>query len=171
MKQNGLSAYDANVLTAEKSTAMYFDEVLRDCDDAKLAANWITAELFGKLNKAALGIEDSPIKAEHIASLVKLIKSDVISGKIAKQVFDIMFETSKDPGQIVKEKGLEQVTDEGAIEQHVDEVLNSNPEKVEQYKAGKDKLFGFFVGQVMKASQGKANPSIVNKLIMAKLDK
>ncbi len=168
MDDYGLGAYDASVLIADKITADYFDEVVQG-RDPKLVSNWITAELFGRLNKADKSIQETPVSASQLGGLIDLISDDTISGKIAKQVFDIMFETGKDADVIVEEQGLKQVTDTGAIEAMVDEVLAVNPDKVEQYKAGKDKLFGFFVGQVMKASQGKANPQAVNELLKAKL--
>ncbi len=164
----GLSAYDAGVLVAEKATAEYFEKVAKN-HDAKLAANWITAELFGRLNKAGVSIENSPVSTEKLSGLLDLIKDNTISGKIAKDVFDIMFETGKDAAAIVEEKGLKQVTDTGAIEKIVDAVLAANPDKIAEYKSGKDKLFGFFVGQVMKESQGKANPAILNELLKKKL--
>ena len=164
----GLTAYDASVLVADKEVAVYFEEVAND-NDPKLAANWITAELFGRLNKAGIDLADSKVTAKKLAGLLTLISDNIISGKIAKQVFDIMFETGKDAYVIVKEKGLEQVTDKGAIEKIIDEVIAANSDKVEQYKSGKDKLFGFFVGQVMKLSQGKANPQMVNEILKSKL--
>ena len=165
-----LSKYDASILTSEKSVADYFDDVLKHTVSPKMAANWIAAELFGKLNKESIQIEDSPIKPNQLASLIQSIESDVISGKIAKEVFEIMFTTGKDPSQIIEEKGLKQITDESTILSFVENVMSSNHDKVEQYKSGKDKLFGFFVGQVMKLSQGKANPGIVNKLIKQQLN-
>jgi len=168
VREMKLSEYDAAVLTAEKETTEYFEEVAKKTDP-KLAANWITAELFGRLNKAGLGISGSPVSAANTSSLVSLIQDNTISGKIAKQVFDIMFETGKDAAAIVEEQGLQQVTDTGAIEKIVDEVLAANPDKVAEYKGGKDKLFGFFVGQVMKISGGKVNPAIVNDLLKKKL--
>lgn len=167
-KELGLSAYDAGVLVAEKATAEYFEQVAKN-HDAKLAANWITAELFGRLNKAGVVIENSPVSTAKLSGLLDLIKDNTISGKIAKDVFDIMFETGKEAAAIVEEKGLKQVTDSGAIEKIVDAVLAANPDKIAEYKSGKDKLFGFFVGQVMKESQGKANPAILNELLKKKL--
>jgi len=163
-----LSEYDAAVLSAEKETTEYF-ELVAAKNDPKLSANWISAELFGRLNKAGLSISDSPVSAEKLSGMLALISDNTISGKIAKQVFDIMFETGKDAAEIVKEQGLQQVTDTGAIEKIVDEVLAANPDKVAEYKGGKDKLFGFFVGQVMKISGGKVNPAIVNDLLKKKL--
>ncbi|MDB2414441.1 Asp-tRNA(Asn)/Glu-tRNA(Gln) amidotransferase subunit GatB [Rickettsiales bacterium] len=164
----GLPAYDASVLVADKTTAQYF-ETVADGQDPKMAANWVMGELFGRLNKAGKSIEESPVKAEQLSGLLGLIKDDTISGKIAKQVFDDMFETGDDADKIVEKKGLKQVTDTGAIEKIIDEVIAANEDKVEQYRGGKDKLFGFFVGQVMKISQGKANPKAVNDLLKKKL--
>ena len=164
----GLSPYDASVLVAEQNTTVYFEEVAKK-HNPKLAANWISAELFGRLNKAGIGIENSPISAEKLGGMLSLIEDNTISGKIAKTVFDKMFETGKDAAQIVEEEGLKQVTDTGAIEKIIDEIIAANQDKVAEYKSGKDKLFAFFVGQTMKASQGKANPTIVNDLLKAKL--
>lgn len=164
----GLSEYDAEVLTSEKEIADFYDIVAND-NDPKLAANWLTAELFGRLNKVSKTINDSPVTAQNLAGLVKLIKSNEISGKIAKDVLDIMFETGKTADAIVAEKGLKQVSDTGAIEKIIDEVIAANPNEVTEYKAGKVKLFGFLVGQVMKASKGQANPGVVNELLKKKL--
>lgn len=164
----GLSSYDASVLSADKASAEYFEVVAND-NDAKLASNWVTAELFGRLNKLGKPIEESPVSAEKFAGLLKLISDNTISGKIAKTVLDKMVETGKDAATIVAEEGLQQVTDTGAIEKVIDEVLAANADKVAEYRSGKDKLFGFFVGQVMKASGGKANPESVNDLLKAKL--
>lgn len=168
IKDMGLTAYDASVIVAEKATADYFEEAAK-LSDPKLASNWITSELFGHLNKAGKGIEESPISAEQLGELIALIKDDTISGKIAKQVFEIMFETGQSPAKIVEEKGLKQVTDTGAIEKVIDEILAANDDKVAEYRSGKDKLFGFFVGQAMKATQGKANPQALNDLLKKKL--
>ncbi|MCB2081313.1 MAG: Asp-tRNA(Asn)/Glu-tRNA(Gln) amidotransferase subunit GatB, partial [Rickettsiales bacterium] len=164
----GLSPYDASVLVADKEAAAFFEEAAAGVD-AKLAASWVTAELFGRLNKVGRTIEESVVNAKQLNGLLKLIADDTISGKIAKDVLDIMCETGKDAAVIVEEKGLKQVTDTGAIEAIIDEVLASNADKVAEYKSGKDKLFGFFVGQVMKASQGKANPAAVNQILKQKL--
>lgn len=163
-----LSTYDASVLIAERNRADYFETVAND-RDAKLAANWVINELLGILNKNEKSIEESPIAAEQLGGLIALISDNTISGKIAKDVFAIMYETGKDADAIVEEKGLKQVTDTGAIEALVDEVIAENPDNVEKYRGGKDKLFGFFVGQVMKKSQGKANPAMVNTLLKEKL--
>ncbi|HCR86069.1 MAG TPA: Asp-tRNA(Asn)/Glu-tRNA(Gln) amidotransferase GatCAB subunit B [Alphaproteobacteria bacterium] len=165
----GLSEYDAEVLTSEKEIADFYDVVAND-NDPKLASNWLTAELFGRLNKASKTINDSPVSAQNLSGLLKLISTNEISGKIAKDVLDIMFETGKPADVIVAEKGLKQVSDTSAIEKIIDEVLTANPSEFSEYKAGKVKLFAFFVGQVMKASKGQANPAIVNELLKKKLD-
>ncbi len=164
----GLSTYDAGVLVAEREIADFFEEAAHG-RDAKTVANWIMGDLFGALNKAGLEISQSPVSAPHLGALIDLIADDTISGRIAKDVFDEMFKTGKAPEVVVEEKGLRQVTDSGAIEALVDAVLGANPAKVEEYRAGKDKLLGFFVGQVMKGSEGKANPKIVNELLLRKL--
>ena len=170
IKDFGLSLYDASVLIAEKATTEYFEELVKKAEP-KLAANWMTSELFARLNKLGLDIENSPITAANFAGLLALISDNTISGKIAKDVLDFMFEdSSKTASQIVAEKGLKQVTDTGAIEKIIDEVLAANPDKVAEYKGGKDKLFAFFVGQVMKASSGKANPVMLSDLLKAKLE-
>ncbi len=164
----GLSPYDADVLVAEKSHAEFFEDVAKG-RDAKLAANWVTGDLFGALNKLGLGIEASPVSAAALGELLDLIGDNTISGRIAKDVFAAMLETGKAAGAIVAERGLRQVTDTGEIEAAIDAVLAAHPDNVAQYRAGKDKLYGFFVGQVMKATQGKANPALVNELLRKKL--
>lgn len=168
MNDFGLSAYDASVLIAERSRADYYETVASG-RDAKLAANWVINELLGILNKNEKTLDESPISAEQLGGLIALISDDTISGKIAKDVFPEMFTSGKSADVIVEEKGLKQVTDMAAIETIIDEVLAENPDNVAAYKGGKDKLFGFFVGQVMKKSQGKANPAAVNKLLKEKL--
>ncbi|WP_259780023.1 Asp-tRNA(Asn)/Glu-tRNA(Gln) amidotransferase subunit GatB [Aestuariispira ectoiniformans] len=169
MQDFGLKAYDAGVLVAEKETAAYYEKVVATADP-KLAANWVISELFGRLNKAGKDITESPVTPENLASLIGLISDNTISGKIAKDVFDEMFETGKDAKDIVEEKGLKQITDTGAIEAIVDDIIANNPGQVEQYRGGKTGLIGWFVGQVMKATQGKANPGAVNQILKAKLD-
>ncbi|WP_336232636.1 Asp-tRNA(Asn)/Glu-tRNA(Gln) amidotransferase subunit GatB [Thalassospira sp. CH_XMU1458] len=168
MRENGLSAYDAGVLVAEKEKADYY-EVVAKGRDGKLAANWVITNLYGALNKAEVGIADSPVTAENLGKLIDLISDDTISGRIAKDVFEIMIETGGDPEKIVEEKGLKQITDTGAIETAIDEVIAANPDKVEEIRAGKDKMLGWFVGQVMKSTGGKANPGMVNKLLRDKI--
>ncbi|MFO0108955.1 MAG: Asp-tRNA(Asn)/Glu-tRNA(Gln) amidotransferase subunit GatB [Alphaproteobacteria bacterium] len=168
METLGLSAYDAAVLTSEKEIADYYEAVAKG-HDAKIAANWVTAELFGRLNKAGLAITQSPVSAAALGEMIGLIEDNTISGKIAKTVFDKMMESGKPAKQIVDEEGLVQVTDMGAIEAAVDAVIAANEDKVAEYKSGKDKLFGFFVGQVMKATGGKANPALLNESLKKKL--
>ncbi len=169
MKDYGLGAYDASVLIAERSRADYF-EVAAKGRDAKLVANWLMNELLAVLNKdGGKTITESPVSADQLGQLVGLISDNTISGKIAKDVFAEMFTSGKDPAVIVDEKGLKQVTDTGAIEKVIDDVLAANPDKVAEFRSGKDKLFGFFVGQVMKVSGGKLNPAAVNDILTAKL--
>ncbi len=169
MADYGLSPYDAGVLVAERETADFFEAVAKG-RDAKLAANWVISELFGRLNKAGKDVTDSPVSADSLGGLIDLIADQTISGSIAKKVFDEMFETGREAAEIVEAQGLRQVTDTGAIEGIIDRVLADNADKVAEYRGGKDKLFGFFVGQVMRASQGKANPQLVNALLRKKLD-
>lgn len=168
VKDFGLSEYDASVLTAEVVNAQYFEEVVGVAGDGKLAANWVINELFGRLKKDDLDIADSPVSPAQLGGLIKLIKADEISGKIGKDVFEILFTEGGDAAQIVEDKGLKQVTDTGAIEAAVDEVIAANPAQVEKAKQN-PKLAGWFVGQVMKATGGKANPKAVNELVAAKL--
>ncbi|MBB5519431.1 Asp-tRNA(Asn)/Glu-tRNA(Gln) amidotransferase subunit GatB [Amphiplicatus metriothermophilus] len=167
IRDYGLSAYDAAVLAADRARADYFEAVAKG-RDGKLAANWVTTELFGALNRAGREIEATPVAAERLGALIDLIAEGVISGRIAKDVFAVMFETGEDPAKIVEERGLKQVTDAGAIEKVVDEIIAANPAQVEQVKA-KPKTFGWFVGQVMKATAGKANPQAVNDILKRKL--
>ncbi|WP_417820566.1 Asp-tRNA(Asn)/Glu-tRNA(Gln) amidotransferase subunit GatB [Terasakiella sp.] len=164
----GLSPYDASVLVAEKEKADYFEEVAKG-RDTKLAANWVITNLFAVLNKQGVSIQNSPVSAANLGKLVELISNDTISGRIAKDVFEIMVETGGDPEKIVEEKGLKQITDTGAIEAAIDEIMAANQDKVEEIRGGKDKMLGWFVGQVMKATQGKANPGVVNKLLRDKI--
>ena len=163
----GLSPYDADVLIAEKESADYFESVAKG-RDAKQAANWVVNELFGRLNKEDRAIVDSPVTAGQLGAILDLIKSGTISGKIAKDVFDIVWMEGGDPAAIVASRGLTQVTDMGAIAQAVDEVIAANAEKAEQAKT-KPALIGWFVGQVMKATGGKASPQAVNDLLKTKL--
>ncbi len=164
----GLSDYDAGVLTADTDNASYFEAVAAGTD-GKLAANWVINELFGRLKKDAdRGIGDSPVSPEQLAGIVRMIKSDEISGKIAKDLFEIVYTTGGDPAEIVETRGMRQVTDTGAIETAVDEIMAANPAQVEKAKQN-PKLAGWFVGQVMKATGGKANPAAVNALVAAKL--
>jgi aspartyl-tRNA(Asn)/glutamyl-tRNA(Gln) amidotransferase subunit B len=163
-----LTPYEAGVLAGERESAAFFEEVAKG-RDAKLAANFVMGDLFGALNKLGLGIERSPVSAENIGHLIDLVGDGTISGRLAKDVFAIMLETGEDPRRIVEERGLRQVTDSGAIEQAIDAVLAKEGAKIAEYRAGKEKLFGFFVGQVMKATGGKANPAAVNDLLRKKL--
>ncbi len=166
-KEYGLSAYDADVLVAEKASADFFETVAKG-RDGKLAANWVINELFGRLNKDGHGVEDSPVSAAQLGSLVDLIKDNTISGKIAKDVFEIVWTEGGDPKDIVEKRGLKQVTDTGAIEKAVDEIIAANADKAEQAKA-KPGMLGWFVGQVMKSTGGKANPQAVSDMLKAKL--
>ena len=163
-----LSSYEANILVSDKETSEYFEKVIKN-SDVKLSTNWITGELFALLNENDLAITQSPISAENLSKLINLIKDGIISGKIAKTVFELMASGDKDPQKIVKEKGLEQESDPKALESLIDKVIAENPDKVKEYKSGKEKLFGFFVGQIMKASDGKANPKLVNDILKKKL--
>ncbi|WP_341895416.1 Asp-tRNA(Asn)/Glu-tRNA(Gln) amidotransferase subunit GatB [Ferrovibrio terrae] len=164
----GLSPYDASVLVAEKESADFYEKVAKG-RDGKLAANWVITEYFGLLNKSGQSMEDFVITAEKLGGLIDLISDNTISNRLAKDVFALMVETGKDAATIVEEKGMRQVTDTGAIEKVIDEVMAANPDKVAEYRSGKDKLFGFFVGQTMKASGGKANPAAVNEMLKKKL--
>jgi len=166
----GITPYNASVLTAEVETARWFDSLLDAGAEPKQAANWVVAELFGVLNRRGESIEASPVSPQQAAELLGLVADGTISGTIAKQVFEIMLETGQGAGVIVEERGLKQTSDTGAIDSEVDKVLAANADKVAEYKSGKPQLFGFFVGQVMKAMAGKANPKLVNERLRAKLD-
>ncbi len=169
MADFGLSPYDAGVLVAERDTAVFFEEVAAG-HDPKLAANWVITNLFAVLKDKGVGISKSPISAAHMSKLLDLLKNDTISGRIAKDVFEIMADTGKDPAAIVEEKGLTQITDTGAIEAAIDQVIADSPEQVEQFRSGNEKIAGWFVGQVMKSTGGKANPGTLNKLLRDKLN-
>ena len=166
----GITAYNASVLTAEVETARWFDALLDAGVEPKQGANWVVAELFGALNRRGESIEASPVSPARAAELLKLVADGTISGTIAKQVFEIMLETGEGAAEIVESRGLKQTSDTGAIDAEIAKVLAANADKVEQYKSGKPQLFGFFVGQVMKAMAGKANPQLVNERLRAKLD-
>jgi aspartyl-tRNA(Asn)/glutamyl-tRNA(Gln) amidotransferase subunit B len=168
VSEYGLSADNADVLVAEKETALYFEQVAQG-RDAKAAANWVMGELFGALHRLGIGIEQSPVTAKQLGTLIDLIADGTISGRLAKDVFAEMVASGADPATIVEAKGIRQVTDATAIEAAVDQVLAANSDKVAEYRAGRDKLYGFFVGQVMRATQGKANPALVNELLRKKL--
>jgi aspartyl-tRNA(Asn)/glutamyl-tRNA(Gln) amidotransferase subunit B len=167
VKDYGLSAYDAEVLIAESASAAYFEEVARG-RDGKTAANWVINELFGRLNKESKAIENTPVSAGQLGAIVDLIGAGTISGKIAKDIFEIVWTEGGEPAEIVETRGLKQVTDTGAIEKAVDEIIAANPDKVEQVKA-KPTMLGWFVGQVMKTTGGKANPQAVNEILRKKL--
>ena len=166
-----LSEYDSGLLSADKDLADFFEESVKISDSSKLTANWIMGEFLAELNKDNLPISDSKVSAKQLGTLISRIEDSTISGKIAKEVFEKMWESSKGPDQIIAEQGLEQVTDDKEIESMIDEVIKNNPEQLKQYQSGKDRLFGFFVGQVMQASRGKANPKQVNEILKSKLKK
>jgi aspartyl-tRNA(Asn)/glutamyl-tRNA(Gln) amidotransferase subunit B len=168
VSEYGLSADDAGVLIAEKEIALYFERVARG-RDPKTAANWVMGDLFGALNRLGIGIDQSPVSAEQLGALIDLITDGTISGRLAKDVFTEMVASGADPTAIVEAKGLRQVTDSAAIKAAIDAVLAAQADKVAEYRAGRDKLYGFFVGQVMRATQGKANPALVNQLLKEKL--
>jgi aspartyl-tRNA(Asn)/glutamyl-tRNA(Gln) amidotransferase subunit B len=170
--QYGLTPYDANILASERELADYFETAIKvsaDSSAAKLLANWIIGDLLGALNKANLEISASPISAVQLAQLIQRITDNTISGKIAKTVFEAVWQGEGEVDQIIAEKGLTQITDDSAIEKSIDAILSANASQVADYRAGKETLFGFFVGQVMKATQGKANPKLVNALLQKKL--
>ena len=164
IKEYGLNAYEANVLVSEKEISDYYEEVAK-LSDKKLAATWMMGDLFAMLNDRGLDISKSPISAKHFAELVQAIKSGEISGRIAKEVFEIMVESGDNPKKIIESKGMKQQSDPKELEKMINEILSKNKDKVDQYKAGKEKLFGFFVGQVMKLSGGKANPQLTNEIL------
>ena len=168
VSEYGLSADDADVLVAEKETALFFERVAQG-RNAKVAANWVMGELFGALNRHGNRIEQSPVSAEQLGALIDLIADGTISGRLAKDLFAEMFASGADPAAIVEAKGLRQVTDSSAIEAAIDAVLTAQADKVAEYRAGRDKLYGFFVGQIMRATQGKADPTLVNRLLKRKL--
>jgi len=165
MKNFGLSKYDAHILTLEKESSEYFDEVVNCGAEPKAAANWMQSELFAYLNREGLEFKDSKVSPSHLAELTKLIANNTISGKIAKEVFGLMCESGKNPSEIVKERGLEQITDDSAIEAAIKKVMAENADKVAEYKAGKVALLPWFIGQVMKATGGKANPAKTGELL------
>jgi aspartyl-tRNA(Asn)/glutamyl-tRNA(Gln) amidotransferase subunit B len=172
--QFGLSLYDASVLASSREQADFFEKVVSISGDAKLAANWVMVELGSLLNKQGVEIDESPVSAEQLGGMLLRIKDNTISGKIAKMVFEGMANGEGSADEIIEQRGLKQVTDSGAIESMLDDVLAANAEQVEQYRAADEakrgKMFGFFVGQAMKASKGKANPGQVNELLKRKLE-
>ena len=165
-----LTAYEANVLVSEKEISDYFEEVVKT-SDIKLAKNWIMGDLFASLNEKNISISQSPVTAKKMSQLIDSISSGVISGRTAKEVFEIMKESGEEPNKIIESKGLQQKSDPKELEKIIEKILTENNDKVEQYKSGKEKLFGFFVGQVMKISGGKANPQLVNQILKNKLKK
>ena len=164
VRDYGLSTYDASVLVAEQTVAAYFETVAQG-RDAKLAANWIIGDLFAALNKTGRPMTESPVSAAALGSLLDLMADGTINGKIAKDVFELMIVSGQDAGTIVEQQGLRQVTDGKTIDKAVDDVLAQHADKLAEYRSGKDKLFGFFVGQVMKSMAGKANPALVNEAL------
>jgi len=173
LARHGLPLYDAELLTSRKDIADYFERAVKAHSNPKALSNWIVGDLFRVLKERKLDeqlyIENWPIPAVHLAELVRLIDQGKINGKIAKGVFEAMLDGDKSPQQIVTEKGLEQVSDSGSIEAAIEQVLATNTKQVEQYRSGNDKVFGFIVGQIMKATQGKANPQKVNEILREKL--
>ena len=166
----GLSDYDAGILTASRQLADYFEAVVNESVDAKMAANWMIGDVSARLNKDDLSIDQCPVSATDLAGMLKRIADNTISGKIAKDVFNSMWAGEGDADTVIEKKGLKQITDDSAIEGIIDEVITSSPDQLAEYRSGKDKLFGYFVGQVMKVSQGKANPAQVNKILKDKLN-
>ncbi len=169
MTEYGLSAYDAAGLTASREMAEFFEETARVGGDGKLAANWVMGELAGLLNKEDRDIADSPVSATMLGGMLQRISDNTISGKIAKQVFEAMWNGEGDADAVIEKKGLKQITDTSAIEKIIQDVLDASPRQIEQYRGGQEKVFGYFVGQVMKATQGKANPGQVNDLLKKRL--
>ncbi len=169
IKEYSLSNYDAGVLVSDKATSEYYEMVVKG-RTPKLVTTWVTGELFSVLNKKNISIQDSPVSTKMMGELLDNIASGKVSNRLAKDIFEDMCETGKNPNLIIEEKGLSQISDKGEIEKFVDEVLNNNPVNIEKYKNGKTKLLGFFVGEVMKLSKGKANPATLNKLLKKKLD-
>jgi aspartyl-tRNA(Asn)/glutamyl-tRNA(Gln) amidotransferase subunit B len=164
----GLSVYDADVLVAERAISEFFEEAAKG-QDAKTVANWVTSDLFGYLNKQGLEISNSPVTGNQLGALVGLISDGTISGRIARDVFSEMCETSKDPADIVEAKGLKQVSDSGELEGLIDQVISNGSVQVEQYKSGNKKIIGWFVGQVMQVTKGQANPQMVNEILRKRL--
>ena len=168
IKDHDLTPYDANILVSEKEISDYYEEVIKK-SNKKLATNWIIVELFAVLNKKNLSISQSPISAKNLSSLINMITSGEISGKIAKEVFEKMQSNDQNPKKIVEEEGLKQQSDPKELEEVIVNMMSKNQDKVKEYKSGKEKLFGYFVGEVMKATSGKANPQLVNDILKKKL--
>jgi len=169
VREYDIPPYDAGVLTATPALADYYEETVKCSETSKGSSNWIMGDFLGHLKEDKLDITSSPVKPKDLGAMITLIEDGTISGKIAKEVFGEMWKTGKPPGKIVEEKGLKQISDPGALESTIDDVLKANSDQVEQYKAGREKLFGYFVGQTMKATQGKANPQLVNEILKKKL--
>jgi aspartyl-tRNA(Asn)/glutamyl-tRNA(Gln) amidotransferase subunit B len=169
INEYGLREYDAQVLTAERPTSDYFEQVVKASGDARAAANWVMGDLAALLKDAEKEISESPISAENLGRLIKMIGEGKISGKIAKELLPKMAEKGESPDVLVEREGLAQISDTGALEKIIDEVIAGNPKQLEQYRGGKTTVIGFFVGQVMKASRGQADPAVVNKLLAEKL--
>ena len=169
IKDYNLSEYDAGVIVSDKATSDYYEKVVKN-RSPKLVTTWVTSELFSILNKKNLTIDESPVSHDKLGELIDNIESGKVSNRLAKDIFEEICETGKSPSDIISEKGLSQISDEGELEKLVNDVLSANPENVEKYKNGKDKLFGFFVGEAMKLSKGKANPKILNELLKSKLN-
>ena len=163
--QYGIPVYDASVLTTTRALADFYEETVKLCGKPKIVSNWVMGDLLRYLNEQKRDIKDSPVSPDHVAQMINLIEDGTISGKIAKEVFEEMYKSSKKPADIVKEKGLTQITDEGAVVKAIEEAMAKNPAQLAEYRAGKEKLFAFFVGQVMKLTKGKANPQLVNDLL------
>ena len=170
ISQYSLSEYEANLLTATKDLANFYEDTVKKTNQPKLSANWISVELLAALNKFDLAITESPVDPDALAKLINRIADNTISGKIAKQVFEIVWETRGDPDLVIEQNNLVQVTDEGSISDLIEKIINKFPSQTAEYRAGKDKLFGFFIGQIMKESNGKANPELVNQILKRKLD-
>jgi aspartyl-tRNA(Asn)/glutamyl-tRNA(Gln) amidotransferase subunit B len=163
--QYGIPVYDAGVLTATRALADFYEEAVKLCGKPKIASNWVMGDLLRYLNEEKRDIRESPVSPAHVADLINLIENGTISGKIAKEVFEAMYKTQSKPADIVREKGLTQITDEETVMKAIEEAMSKNPAQLAEYRAGKEKLFAFFVGQVMKLTKGKANPQLVNDLL------
>jgi len=169
VREYNIPPYDAGVLTASRDLADYYEETVRLSGKPKIASNWVMGDVLGHLNEEKIDVTASPVKPETLAEMINLIEDGTISGKIAKEVFEDMYKSGRSPKEIIEEKGLVQITDESMLQEAVKEILKANPSQVEQYKGGKEKLFGYFVGQVMKVTRGKANPKLVNELLKKEL--
>ena len=170
IEQYSLPAYDAEVLTSSRDLADYYEEILKVTNDYKSASNWVMTDVLKVVNNERISIRKFPVPAENLGKLIRLITEKTISGKIAKEIFQEMLRTNRDPYEIVKEKGLIQINDTGEIESVIDKILAANPRQIEEFLGGKDKVIGFFVGQIMKEMKGKANPQVVNETLKNKLD-